>query len=92
MENGKQETKNVPLTAKKCPMCQFTNCCKLADSTFFSGEWDVFVHFWFNLINILIFAIYYTYIYSNIHNLSDKELKSLENPIFKTQIETQTQF
>ena len=43
--------------------------------------------FWLNLINILIFPIYYTYIYLNINNLSEKELKSPE-----TQIETQTKF
>ena len=36
--------------------------------------------------------MYYTFIYSNIHNLSEKEPKTPENPIFKTQFETQIQF
>ena len=68
------------------------------------SRWDIFQWlvrlffyiFWYNLINIPICPIYYTYIYSNIHNISEKELKSPENPIFKTQfktqIKTQTQF
>ena len=87
MENRKQ--KNFPLATEKCPICQFVNVCTLAHRTFFSGEWDIFFYiFWFNLLNIPIFPIYYT----NIHNLSEKELKTPENPIFKTQIETQTQF
>ena len=38
--------------------------------------------FWFNLINIPIFSIYYTYICSNINNLSEKEPKTPEKPIF----------
>ena len=42
----------------------------------------VFSIFWFNLINIPIFSIYYTYICSNINNLSEKELKTPQKPIF----------
>ena len=31
-KNGKQERKNVPLTTEKCPICQFTNCCKNSEN------------------------------------------------------------
>ena len=48
-----------------------------------------FYIFWFNLINIPTFLIYYTYIYSNIHNLPEKEPKTPEKPIVKTQFKTQ---
>ena len=72
--------KNVPLATEKCPICQLT------DGTFFSGEWDIFCFlfyiFWFNLINVPIFSIYYTYICSNANNLSEKEPKTPEKPIF----------
>ena len=86
----------IPKNVKKCHtrhwkmshllIYKFTTICKLADGTYFSGEWDIFSFLfsilWFNLVNIKIFSVYYTYICSNINNLSEKEPKTPEKQYF----------
>ena len=42
----------------------------------------IFTHFGCNLINILIFSMHFTYICSNINNLSEKEPQTPEKTIF----------
>ena len=74
MENREQKMSHSPL--KNVPSANLQIVVNWQMGHFSVANGTFFDMSWFNLISIPISPIYYTYIYSNIHNLSEKEAKA----------------
>ena len=73
MENREQKMSHSPL--KNVPSANLQIVVNWQMGHFFTS--------WFNLISLPISPIYYTYIYSNIHNLSEIEAKAQKTKSLK---------